>query len=117
MPEIIFIVRPPSRQNSCVARTALGARKDCNRVPAELREVGMGDVARRRADWSTLRVFFAVAETGGINAAARALRLNPSTVTRAIEELERQLNVTLFHRGPRGTVLTEVGEIAFQRVR
>ncbi len=77
----------------------------------------MGDVARRRADWSTLRVFFAVAEAGGISAAARALRLNPSTVTRAIEELERQLNVTLFHRGPRGTVLTEAGEIAFQRVR
>jgi len=77
----------------------------------------MGDVGRRRADWSTLRIFFAVAEAGGINAAARALRLNPSTVTRAIEELERQLNVTLFRRGPRGTMLTEAGETAFQRVR
>jgi DNA-binding transcriptional LysR family regulator len=77
----------------------------------------MGDIARRRADWSNLRVFHAVAEAGGINAAARVLRLNPSTVTRAIEELERQLNVTLFHRGPRGATLTEAGETAFQRVR
>jgi DNA-binding transcriptional LysR family regulator len=77
----------------------------------------MGEIARRRADWSSLRVFFAVAETGGINAAARALQINPSTVTRAIEELERQLNVTLFHRGPRGATLTEAGEAAFQRVR
>lgn len=77
----------------------------------------MGEVVRRRADWSNLRVFFAVAETGGINAAARALNINPSTVTRAVEELERQLNVTLFHRGPRGAVLTEAGEAAFQRVR
>ncbi|HEY3948315.1 LysR family transcriptional regulator [Phenylobacterium sp.] len=77
----------------------------------------MGEIARRRADWSYLRVFFAVAETGGINAAARALNVNPSTVTRAVEELERQLNVTLFHRGPRGAALTEAGEAAFQRVR
>ena len=77
----------------------------------------MGGLARRRTDWSNLRVFFAVAETGGINAAARALNINPSTVTRAVEELERQLNVTLFHRGPKGAVLTEAGEAAFQRVR
>ncbi len=77
----------------------------------------MGEIARRRADWSNLRVFFAVAEAGGINAAARALQINPSTVTRAIEELERQLNATLFHRGPRGATLTEAGQAAFQRVR
>ena len=77
----------------------------------------MGEIARRRADWSNLRVFFAVAESGGINAAARVLQINPSTVTRAIEELERQLNATLFHRGPRGATLTEAGEAAFQRVR
>jgi DNA-binding transcriptional LysR family regulator len=77
----------------------------------------MGEVAKGRADWSNLRVFYAVAQTGGINAAARYLRLNPSTVTRAVEELERQLNVTLFLRGPRGVTLTEPGEMAFQRVR
>lgn len=77
----------------------------------------MGEISRRRADWSNLRVFFAVAESGGINAAARTLQINPSTVTRAIEELERQLNATLFHRGPRGATLTEAGEAAFQRVR
>ena len=77
----------------------------------------MGDFARRRADWSNLRVFLAVAETGGINAAARVLTVNPSTVTRAVEELERQLNVTLFLRGPKGAVLTGAGEAALQRVR
>lgn len=77
----------------------------------------MVEIARRRADWSALRVFFAVAEAGGINAAARALHLSPSTVTRTIEELERQLNVVLFVRGPRGVTLTEAGDLAFQRVR
>ena len=77
----------------------------------------MTDVTRRRADWSHLRVFFAVAETGGFNAAARSLRLNPSTVTRTIDELERQLNVSLFTRGPRGVTLTQAGLAAYQRVR
>ncbi|WP_374570001.1 LysR family transcriptional regulator [Phenylobacterium sp.] len=77
----------------------------------------MTKIARRRADWSHLRVFFAVAETGGFNAAARELRLNPSTVTRTIDELERQLNVSLFIRGPRGVTLTQSGVTAYQRVR
>jgi DNA-binding transcriptional LysR family regulator len=76
----------------------------------------MTDVGRRRADWSNLRIFFAVAEAGGMNAAARVLHLNPSTVTRAVEELERQLNATLFNRGPRGVTLTQAGESAYQRV-
>ena len=76
----------------------------------------MVEIARRRADWSGLRVFFAVAQAGGINAAARALHLSPSTVTRTIEELEHQLNVVLFVRGPRGVTLTEAGEVAYQRV-
>jgi DNA-binding transcriptional LysR family regulator len=76
----------------------------------------MAEIARRRADWSALRVFFAVAEAGGINAAARALRLSPSTVTRTLEELETRLNVTLIVRGPRGVTLTEAGKIAYQRV-
>lgn len=76
----------------------------------------MADIVRRRADWSSLRIFFAVAEAGGINAAARALRLSPSTVTRTLEELEHQLNVTLFNRGPRGATLTDAGDIAYQRV-
>jgi DNA-binding transcriptional LysR family regulator len=76
----------------------------------------MVEITRRRADWSGLRVFFAVARSGGINAAARALNLSPSTVTRTIEELEHQLNVVLFVRGPRGVTLTEAGEVAYQRV-
>jgi len=76
----------------------------------------MADIARRRADWSALRVFFAVAEARGINAAARALNLSPSTVTRTIEELEHQLNVVLLVRSPRGVTLTEAGDIAYQRV-
>lgn len=71
----------------------------------------------RRADWNDLRVFLAVVEAGGINAAARQLRVNPSTVTRSVENLEDQLNARLLVRGPKGVSLTEAGELAHERVR
>lgn len=77
----------------------------------------MSEVAGRRADWSHLRVFYNVAEAGSFGAAARNLKINPSTVTRTIDELERQLKVSLFHRGPRGVTLTHSGMLAYQRVR
>lgn len=76
----------------------------------------MRELGRRRADWNDLKVFLAVAQAGGINAAARKLQLNPSTVTRAIEDLERQLNAKLLTRGPKGIALTEAGQLAFERV-
>lgn len=76
----------------------------------------MGRVSRRRADWSDLRMFWAVAETGGFGAAARALGASQSTITRRIEELEHRLNARLFVRGPRGVELTEAGRQAYDRV-
>jgi DNA-binding transcriptional LysR family regulator len=76
----------------------------------------MKELGRRRADWNDLKVFLAVAQAGGINAAARKLQVNPSTVTRSIEDLERQLNALLLTRGPKGIALTEAGQLAFERV-
>lgn len=76
----------------------------------------MGRVSRRRADWSDLRMFWAVAEAGGFGAAARALGASQSTVTRRIEELEQRLNARLFVRGPQGVQLTDAGRIAYDRV-
>ena len=76
----------------------------------------MGRVTRRRADWSDLRLFWAVAETGGFGAAARALGTSQSTITRRIDELEHRLNARLFLRGPQGVELTEAGRMAYDRV-
>jgi DNA-binding transcriptional LysR family regulator len=76
----------------------------------------MKELGRRKADWNDLKVFLAVAQAGGVNAAARRLQVNPSTVTRALEDLERQLNAKLINRGPKGISLTEAGELALERV-
>jgi DNA-binding transcriptional LysR family regulator len=61
-------------------------------------------------DWSVLRDFIAVAETGGLSQAARRLRVSQPTLSRRITALETQLKAQLFQRTPRGLVLTDAGE-------
>jgi DNA-binding transcriptional LysR family regulator len=60
-----------------------------------------------------LRTFVAVAEHRSIRAAARALFVSQSAVTRTIRELERDLDVPLVHRSISGIELTDAG-VAFQ---
>jgi DNA-binding transcriptional LysR family regulator len=61
-------------------------------------------------DWSDLRYYLAVAREGSTLAAARALRVNQSTVHRRLVELERRLGCPLVERRPSGYRLTEYGE-------
>jgi len=75
----------------------------------------MATVARRKTDWSDVRIFWAVAELGSFGAGARALKLGLTTVTRAVERLETSLNTKLFVRGPQGVTLTRAGSLAYDR--
>ena len=61
-------------------------------------------------DWSDLQIFAAIAERGSLGAAARALNVNHTTVSRRIHALEKQLGVRLFSRRASGYVLTDSGE-------
>ncbi|HVV34905.1 MAG TPA: LysR family transcriptional regulator [Vitreimonas sp.] len=65
--------------------------------------------ASARADWSDLRVFLHVAESGSISAAARTLQMSQPTVSQRLRDLELRLNTQLVARGPQGVVLTEAG--------
>ena len=67
-------------------------------------------------DWDKLRVFYAVAHHKNITKAAEELKLNQSSVSRQIAALEEQLRSTLFHRRPRGILLTEQGELLLNTV-
>ena len=60
-------------------------------------------------DWSLLQVFLAVAETGSLSAAARALGTSQPTLGRQIKTIETQLGAELFHRQPRGLAVTPTG--------
>lgn len=62
-----------------------------------------------RLDWNTVRVIVAVAEAGSITAAARVTGLSVNSMRRAIERLEQQYGVQVFHRETRGARLTDEG--------
>lgn len=70
-----------------------------------------------RLDWSLVQAFLAVAETGSLSAAARALDRSQPTLGRQIRALEEQLGGELFHRQPRGLDLTETGAALLQPAR
>lgn len=65
-------------------------------------------------DWDHLRVFMALAREQSVRAAATALGVSHSTVSRRIDAFERDLGVRLFERLPNGFVLTPYGEDTLQ---
>lgn len=63
-----------------------------------------------RLDWADLDTFFEVYRAGSMLDAARALKCNPSTVSRRIAALEQQLGGRLFDRGPGRWAATALAE-------
>jgi DNA-binding transcriptional LysR family regulator len=61
-------------------------------------------------DWEDFKYFLAVARSGSLTGAARALKSSAATVGRRIIDLERKLDARLFDRGQTGYSLTESGE-------
>src|SRR5688572_31762161 len=60
-----------------------------------------------------LQTFVAVADAGGVSAAARRLGVSKSIVSRRLFRLEGELGVQLLARTTRGSALTEAG-VAFR---
>ncbi|MEF3275030.1 MAG: LysR family transcriptional regulator [Chloroflexus sp.] len=64
-----------------------------------------------------LRIFVAVLEHGSFTRAAEALVMSQSAVSRAVQELERQLNTVLLERRARGVAPTAAGLILGEHAR
>src|SRR5215475_15611022 len=64
-----------------------------------------------------LRAYLAVSDSGSVQRAAEKLHLTQSSLSRPVQQLERQLGLKLFERTRRGMILTEFGAILSQRVR
>src|SRR4051812_35931293 len=61
-------------------------------------------------EWDDLKHFLAVARSGSLTAAARALKTTAATVGRRVTALEARLGARLFDRKQTGFTLTESGE-------
>jgi DNA-binding transcriptional LysR family regulator len=62
-------------------------------------------------DLHTLKIFQTVAKLGSISQAARELQYAQSNITMKIQQLETELQTTLFYRHNRGTALTAKGSM------
>jgi len=73
--------------------------------------------AQVQFDLTSLRVFIATAELGGVTKAAERLALAPAAASRRILDLESQFGVSLFERRPHGMRLTEAGRTLLAHAR
>lgn len=62
------------------------------------------------------RIFYYVGKYGSFTKAAQMLKNSQPNITRAMNNLEAQLGVTLFSRNKRGVVLSPIGEKLFARM-
>lgn len=62
-------------------------------------------------DLAQMDYFFKVAQCGSITRAAAELNATQSTVSRAIQSLEKKLDLVLFIRSPQGAALTPAGRV------
>jgi len=68
-------------------------------------------------DMRQLRQFIAVVEHGNVRRAADHINLSQPALTKSIHNLEDELGVQLFTRGPRGVAPTIYGEILLRHAR
>ena len=71
----------------------------------------------KQFDFSTLRVFVAVAESGSFSKAADRIHLAVAAISRRIADLEDDVGTALFSRHARGVELTAAGQSMLQHAR
>ena len=75
----------------------------------------MATIDGQEGDLDAVRVFAEVVKTGGFTAAAKALGLPKSSVSRRVAALEERLGTRLLQRTTRRVSLTDVGEVYYAR--
>lgn len=85
-----------------------------NREPTDALKVR---IPRSLFHASRLEAFVKLAESGHMPTAAKELGITQPAVSRVINELERNLGVSLFRRTPKGMLMTDPGELLLLRVK
>lgn len=71
----------------------------------------------RKIDLLTLRLLLTVEEERHLGRSAQRENIAASAVTKRIQDLEDMVGLKLFHRGPKGVMLTPVGQVVAQHIR
>lgn len=75
-----------------------------------IRKAGVAKTPRKlRYNWDDITYFLEVARARNLVRASQKLKVDHTTVSRRVRELERSLNTTLFKRSKSGFALTETG--------
>lgn len=64
-----------------------------------------------------LKYIVTVAETGNITEAAKRLFISQPSLTNAIHELEKEMQITIFHRTNKGVSISNEGDIFLSYAR
>ena len=62
-----------------------------------------------------IQIFVYTARLGTINGAAKSMGIPPSTVSRAITRLEKEVNLQLLRRTTHGVMMTDVGRDYYEQ--
>lgn len=71
----------------------------------------------REMDLNAWRLMVETVKAGSVNAACDHLNIEPSTASRVIKALERDLGFELFYRNTRPVTLTTMGQVAFEQAQ
>jgi DNA-binding transcriptional LysR family regulator len=66
-------------------------------------------------DFEKLKTFIVVAKTGSVTETSRKLFVSKSLVSRQLHELEQQLKTPLFHREQKKLILSQKGELLYEK--
>lgn len=78
-------------------------------IPQDFYDQRWGGSMNRSMDWNKINIFYRVAQAGSFTHAAQSMRVNQSSLSRQIIDLERTFNTRLFERKRRGVLLTKQG--------
>ncbi len=79
-------------------------------MPGQTRRTSAGGAPTNHLNFHQLFIFQTVANHLSFSRAADALEITQPAVSIQVQELEKSLGITLFHRRPRGLRITEAGE-------
>lgn len=65
-------------------------------------------------DWNLLKIFWEIADAGGVSRAAKRLDRKQPALSLALRRLERRLGVVLCDRGPAGFALSNEGRLLYE---